>query len=167
MFLATRADPAVQDALIILQLFVVLFLALHDWVPLGTLNNLAAVQAADSPARLVAVTALSTLPFAVGFAGSVATAGRPAPEWLTWWLWISYLAVGYGALRAWWLPYLLFEEPARIERYRARFAGTHAFLPMRHGIRPDTLHVTLHLVLIAILMLLGVQSFTSHGAASS
>ena len=34
------------SALIALQLFVVVFIALHDWVPLGKLNNLAAVQAA-------------------------------------------------------------------------------------------------------------------------
>jgi len=33
------------------QSFVVLFIALHDWVPLGKLNNLAGVRAVDTTTR--------------------------------------------------------------------------------------------------------------------
>ena len=62
-------------------------IALHDWVPLDGLNDLRAVQATDSPGKLMAVTALSTLPFAVGLAGSVAYVHARLPDWLTIWLW--------------------------------------------------------------------------------
>lgn len=142
------------DALILLQLFVVVFVALHDWVRLGTLNNLAAVRQSDPTGKLLAVTAVSTLPFAVGCAASAYYARTGFPGWLMWWLWISYGVATFGMLRTWWIPYLLVEEPARVARYQERFAGTQAFLPIHNGIRPDTLHCILHGVILAILVLL-------------
>ena len=48
--------PATVDALLALQLFHVLFLSLHDWVPLGNLNDLKAVRAANG--RLLANTVI-------------------------------------------------------------------------------------------------------------
>jgi hypothetical protein len=145
------------------QLFVVLFIALHDWIPLGELNNLPAVRAADPTGKLVFVTVLSTLPFAIGFAASAYHASTGFPMWLMWWLWISYMAVIYGVLRAWWVPYLLVKDPARAARYQTRFVHTHAFLPTRNGIRPDTLHVAFHVVVILLLILLGVITFSGQG----
>ena len=156
-------EISLLSALIALQFFVVVFIALHDWVPLGRLNNLAAVQASDSAGKLFIVTVLSTLPFAVGLVASVRCAGTGFPGWLMWWLWISYGAAVYGLLRAWWVPYLLIASPARAERYQARFAGAHAFLPLRNGIRPDTLHCALHIVIVAIVILLGALSVSAHG----
>jgi hypothetical protein len=147
------------ELLIGLQVFVVVFIALHDVVPLGRLNNLVGVRAVDTRGRFLATTVLSTLPFLIGLVASVVYARRGFPGWVMWWLWISYGFAAYGALRAWWIPYLLIEDPARIERYRTRFAGTHAFLPEHNGIRPDTLHVVLHIVLVAILILLMALSF--------
>ena len=39
----------------------------------------------------------------------------------------------------------------RAARYRALFGGTHAFLPGRNGIVPNTLHVALHAATLATL----------------
>jgi hypothetical protein len=148
------------DALVALQLFVVLFIALHDWVPLGPLNDVRAVRSADPTGKLVAVTVLSALPFAVGLVASAIHAGQPAlPRWLLWWLWISYGSATYGLLRAWWIPYLLLPDPVRAARYQQMFSRTHSFLPLRNGLRPDTLHVALHLVIAAILVLLAAISW--------
>jgi hypothetical protein len=141
-------------AFLIFQACVVLFIAAHDWLPLGRLSNRAGVRSADSTVRLLVTTALSVLPFAAGFAGSVAHATRPFPPWLSWLLVISYGMGFYGMLRAWYLPYFFYRDEARVRRYQQRFAGTHAFLPMRNGIRPDTLHVTFHAVLIITVGLL-------------
>jgi hypothetical protein len=149
---------SVDGALIGLQAVVVAFIALHDWVPLGRLNDLAAVRAHETPTRLAIVTALSTLPFAVGLAGSIASLGSRFPDWLTMWLWISYGVGLYGMLRTWWGPYLLFEEPARAAKYAVLHGRTHAFLPMHHGMRPNTLHVVFHGVVAAILVLLAVKA---------
>ena len=149
----TIMQPATVDALLALQLFHVLFLSLHDWVPLGTLNDVTAVRAANG--RLLANTVISVIPYAFGLAGSVVYLGGPYPAWLLGWLWISYTALFLGELRAWWIPYLLLPEPARAARYQAMFGRTHAFLPERNGIRPNTLHVILHVATLTTLVLLG------------
>jgi hypothetical protein len=44
---------AAERALIALQVFQVAFLWVHDWIPLGRLNDVAAVQSQDTRARLV------------------------------------------------------------------------------------------------------------------
>jgi hypothetical protein len=136
------------------QAFIVAFIAVHDWIPLGSLNNLAGVHSADRKGKLVAVTLLSTLPFAVGLAGSVYYASTGFPMWLKWWLWITYGAALYGLLRAWYVPYLLLPDSARAARYQTMFADTHTFLPARNGIAPNTLHVIFHAVTIAAVVLL-------------
>lgn len=148
-----------MTAFLLCQLYIVLFIALHDWLPLGSLNNLAGIRAVDTRMGLIRTTALSTLPFAVGLAGSVYYSSTHFPTWLMYVLWITYGAGFYGILRAWYLPYLIYEDPVRAARYRARFAGTHAFLPERNGIRPDTLHVTFHAVLLVLIVLLFQLTF--------
>lgn len=148
------------EAFIAGQLYVTLFIALHDWLPLGRLNNLQGIRAADSLGRRVLVTAYSTLPFAIGCIASLHFAGSRDPHWLRWLLWCSYGAGLAGILKAWWLPYLVRPDPARAERYRVRFAGNHAFLPARNGIRPDTLHVSFHAVFLVTLALLAVLTFS-------
>jgi hypothetical protein len=141
-------------AFIACQIFIVLFIALHDWIPLGKLNNLAGIRAIDSLGKRLIVTALSTLPYAICLAGSVYYASAIFPAWLDWFLWVSYGIGLYGLLRAWYIPYLLIPDPARAARYRQRFHQTHAFLPTRNGIRPDTLHVGFHAVYLVLVALL-------------
>ena len=148
-------------ALIILQILQVAFLAGHDWLPLGRFNDVRAVQAADSPARLITVTLVSTLPYAFGLAASLFDAETGWPHWLLHYLWISYALLFAGQLRAWWVPYLIAPEPARAARYAAMFGGTHAFMPMRNGIRPNTLHLGLHAATLATLGLL--YALPNHG----
>jgi hypothetical protein len=145
------------------QLFVVLFIALHDWVPLGKLSNPTGIRATDSRGRLFLVTLVSTLPYAIGLVASAHYAATGFPMWLMYLLWISYIAGLYGMLRAWWVPYLLIEDPVRAARYRERFANTHSFLPVRNGIRPDTLHLCFHVVFLAALILLCDLTFSTDG----
>ncbi len=149
-----------QIALVALQAFQVLFLALHDWVPLGRLNDIAAARRENSGGRLLRVTLVSVVPYAIGLAGSIAAHGRHYPGWLVWWLWISYAILFAGELRAWWVPYFFTNEPARAARYDAMFGKTLAFLPRRHGIAPNALHVALQAATLATLVLLGVMSLS-------
>jgi hypothetical protein len=151
-----RMHPDAFNALLALQTFTVLFLALHDWIPLGTLNNVAGVRATDSRSKLFATTLLSAAPYAFGLAASIIYFRKPYPDWLFWWLWASYALLFFGQLRAWWIPYLLRPDPARAARYQQMFGGTHAFLPERHGIRPNTLHILLHVSTVALLIVLAV-----------
>jgi hypothetical protein len=81
--------------------------------------------------------------------------GRVYPAWLFWWLWISYGLLFVGELKAWWIPCLFHPEPERAARYQAMFGTTHAFLPERNSIRPNTLHVILHILTLTTLVVLG------------
>ncbi len=107
-------------------------------------------------AKLFATTLVGTLPYAIGLAGSIFCAGAGFPGWLIWWLRISYALLALGALRAWWVPFLLVPEPARAARYQAMFGATHVFLPERNGIRLNTLHLALHVAVLAIVVLLAI-----------
>jgi hypothetical protein len=146
--------------LIFLQALQVAFLWLHDWVPLGRLNDVAAVRAVDSAMRLIQVTLIQSLPFTIGLGYSCLyyARGNAYPGWLWYWLWISYGLLFAGQLAAWWIPYLIRPEPARAKRYHVMFGNTHAFLPERNGIVPNTLHCLLHAATVATLIVLGAHA---------
>ena len=105
---------------------------------------------------MILVTLIQSLPWTVGLLLSLREFGRPWPHSLTSWLWISYLVLFLGQLRAWWVPYLLKPEPVRAERYRRMFGNTHAFLPERNGMVPNTAHVSLHIATLATLAVLAL-----------
>jgi hypothetical protein len=142
-----------------LQIFFVLFLSLHDWVPLGPLNDVRAAQAADTRRRLILVTVASAVPSIVGLVGSLIYFRRAFPTWLTVWLWVTYVGLLLGQIRAWWIPYLFVPEPVRAARYRSMFEHTHAFLPSRNGIRPNTLHMILGGAILSMLAVLTALAF--------
>jgi hypothetical protein len=147
-------------ALFALQAFHVLFLCLHDWIPLGHLSDIAAVRLQNSVRKLVAGTLISTFPFAFGLVASAIYAwfGRSFPGWLFNWLWISYTVLFLGELRAWWIPYFFTADPERAARYQIMFGQTHAFLPPHNGIRPNTLHVVLHVATLSILIVFALMA---------
>ena len=142
--------------LIALQVFQVIFLWLHDWLPLGRFNDVAAVRRADPLPRLIMVTLIQSVPWTIGLVMSLRDFGQPWPRSLLSWLWVTYGILFLGQLRAWWVPYLLKPEPARAERYRTMFSSTHAFLPPRNGMVPNTAHVSLHIATLATLVMLAL-----------
>jgi hypothetical protein len=147
-----------MNVLIALQAFHVLFLLLHDWVPLGPLNNVKSVHAENPGSKMIVGTLMSTAFFAVGLAATAFYfyARGAFPGWVRWWLWISYAFLFAGELRAWWIPYFLGTTEEKRTRYRAMFGGTHAFLAERNGVQPNTLHVILHVVTVATLVVLAI-----------
>lgn len=147
----------IQALLLVLQALLVLFLWTHDWIPLGRLNDVAAVRAQDSTARLVTITVVQSLPFTVLLLLSVVYVGQPRPHGLTLALWIAYSVLMLGELRGWWWPYLVRQDTVRAARYRAMFGGTHTFLPMRNGLVPNTAHVLLHACTALTLVLLALE----------
>lgn len=146
-----------KTTLIVLQVLQVAFLWVHDWLPLGSLNDVRAVRAADSFGRLVLVTLIQSLPFTVILLLCIVYAGRAYPQGLVTALWVAYIALFVGQLRAWWVPYLLRPEPARATRYGAMFGNTHSFLPVRNGLVPNTAHIFLHVCTLATLVVLFVM----------
>ena len=145
---------SLASTLIALQAFQVAFLWIHDWVPLGRLNDVAAVRRQDTLQRLVIVTLAQSVPWTIGLIFSVKYFGHPYPDWLVTWLWVSYALLFLGQLRAWWAPYLVKAEPVRALRYQQMFGNTHSFLPSRNGVVPNTAHILLHLATAATLVVL-------------
>ncbi len=85
-----RSAMASIVAFLGLQAAVVLFLLLHDWVNLGSLNNLAAIHGEDQLLRRVFVTLLPSVPVAIGLFYSARYFGQSYPHWLEILLWITY-----------------------------------------------------------------------------
>lgn len=148
-------DRSYIAALLALETFQVAFLLLHDWVPLGSLNDVEAVGRLDSLSKRVQVTLYSALPYLFGLAFSCIYASAPRyPGWVRSWLWWSYGLLFAGQLWAWWIPYLVRPDRERAARYQGLFGKTHSFLPARNGIVPNTLHLILHVSTVATLLLL-------------
>ena len=145
-------------ALLGLQLFHVVFLLLHDWVPLPPLNDVHAVRAEHRGWKMPVATLISTLPFAVPLWASLRHVNGPYPHWLWVWLWIAYVWLFVGELHAWWLPYSGRTTAEQVEQYRAMYGRTHAFLPERHGIVPNTMHVMLHTLTLSTLVVLAAMT---------
>lgn len=148
------ASVRVEIIVIVLQALQVLFLWLHDWVPLGRLNDVKAVRSQDTTGRLVTVTLIQSVPFTVGLIFSALYFGRTYPHWLYMWLLISYAVMFVGQMRAWWVPYLFRPDPKRAARYQIMFGKTHRFLPTRNGLVPNTAHIMLHVATAATLIIL-------------
>jgi hypothetical protein len=94
-------NPEIEMVLLALQVFQVCFLWVHDWIPLGRLNDVAAVRSQDTKRRLVTVTLIQSVPWTIGLCFSLLHFRRPYPEWLHDWLVISYGMLFIGQIRAW------------------------------------------------------------------
>jgi hypothetical protein len=103
-----QANREIEMVLLALQLFQVLFLWVHDWIPLGRLNDVAAVRGQDTTRRLVTVTLIQSVPWTIGLCFSLLDLRRPYPEWLYGWLVISYGLLFIGQIRA--CGYLIFSD---------------------------------------------------------
>ncbi len=141
--------------LIALQCFVVAFVALHNWIPLGPLNDLNAVRAEFPGSKLFFTTLSNFIPAAFGLICSIYFR-QHFPEWLTWYLWIFYLLACCGSAYAWWLPYFFGVGKKHLAREQELYSKTHSFLPERHGVRPNTLHLIFDVLTLAILATLAV-----------
>jgi hypothetical protein len=151
------ASAAFDGVFLAAQGYVVLFLLLHDWVPLGRLSNFTAKRNADPFGNRVLVTLLPLVPAGLGLFWCARSFRQPYPHGLSIFLWITYGSFLVGLLRAWWVPYLLVPDPVRAARYREIFAGTHRFLPERNGMAPDTLHTTFHAATLLVVVMLALR----------
>jgi hypothetical protein len=143
--------------LLALQIFHVAFLALHDWIPLGRLNDVRAVRKENPVAKLLIGTVISTFPFVVPLVEGLLHAHGPWPGWVWIWLWVAYGFLFIGEIQAWWWPYFFGTGETTVQRYRVMFGATHAFLPEHRGIRINTLHFVLHVLTLATLVVVAVE----------
>ena len=62
------ANREIEMVLLALQAFQVLFLWVHDWIPLGRLNDIAALRGQDTRRRLVTATLIQSVRGPSGYA---------------------------------------------------------------------------------------------------
>src|ERR1700724_4906663 len=84
------ANREIETILLALQVFQVFFLWVHDWIPLGHLNDVATVRSQDTRRRLVTVTLIQSVAWTIWLCFSLLYFRRPYPDWLYDWLVISY-----------------------------------------------------------------------------
>ena len=122
--------PANQNVKIIflaLQVLQVLFLWLHDWIPLGPTERR---RRRTQPRH-------NATPCRCNFYPKCAVLHRPivqrvapwatAPPLASMWLCISYSFIFVRQIRVWWISYLLHAEPERTARYQVMFGKPRVF----------------------------------------
>ena len=145
----------IQQALFALQTFQVLILVLHDFVPLGPLNDIRAAEAAHSRKMLLTGMLISSALPVLGWCASTNFLAEPYPSWLVWYLLGAYGFLFTGEIEAWWATYFFgYKAAERSIEYGTMYGRTWSFLPKRHGIVPNALHVMLHAATAATLVLL-------------
>ena len=127
---------------------ILLFMLSHDWIPLGSLNDIQGVCAENTMSGLIQLTIINTISVLVVVVLTLLFIGKRYPIWARIWLIIHLGSILYGAISAWWIPYLFGAEPELIERYNVMFGNTHSFLQVMNGVVPNTIHVLFHVTLL-------------------
>ena len=137
-----------------LQIFPLLFVLLHDWLPLGHWNDVAAFHKSTTLPEKILSLLIPSAPVAFGLTFTLLHTATPHRVSFRLILAAVYGSLFLGELEAWWIPYAFGASAERVARYRALFSATHSFLPARHGITPNSLHVALHASTLATLILI-------------
>ena len=127
---------------------IVLFMLIHDWVPLGPLNDVEGVKLENSTSGLVRTTIINTLSILIVVIIAMIFIGKRYPIWARIWLVIHLGSITAGAIMAWWIPYFFGADQETSKRYEVMFGNTHSFLPEINNITPNTIHVLFHLILL-------------------
>lgn len=129
--------------------FILLFMIVQDWVPLGIFNDIEAITALQSAKELMVVTLINVAQIILLLGIIITFVGRRYPIWVKLWLVIHPSCIFVGVMISWWIPYLLgVGAEEKVDRYQQMFGNTHSFLPIMHGIVPNTLHTIFHLTLL-------------------
>jgi hypothetical protein len=136
----------------------VLFLSLHDWVPLGRLTDLAALRSQRSlRARIIASILMGAI---AGLALYLNWVESPTPSnGVLLFTLILYSFFLLGAIRAWWLPYLfgIGASEKLVAEYQVMFGNTYTWLPKRHGITVNAIHIVWHFTAVITVVLAALR----------
>ncbi|GGA74935.1 hypothetical protein [Ornithinibacillus halotolerans] len=134
--------------------FILLFMIVQDWVPLGTLNDITAIQQEKTKSELINVTLIGVIQITLLISIILLFIGKKYPLFIKLWLIIHPSCIFIGILMSWYIPYLTGIGAAeKVESYTAMFGNTHAFLPVMNGIVPNTLHVLFHIILLLCIII--------------
>lgn len=142
---------------IFLQVYMVFFLLLHDWVKLGPFTDPVGVGDENSIGEAIFQTIVNTLPILIGLVLTLIYKGKRFPLAAKIYICLLYPIYLFGEFQAWWLPYFFGKALWRdfnemVARYEVMFGNTHAFLPPLNGIVVNTAHVILHLCTLFVFL---------------
>ena len=133
-------------------------LAIHDWLPLGRLNDVTALRKQQSLFATLCATVinLGACTWALWLTLPVGKLGVSLPLDVV----LIYLFMTVGTLLAWWKPYF-FGSSAEMKQKMQPYVNTHHVLPARgDNIRPNTLHLIVHIFIWVAFMLSLIFTFT-------
>lgn len=141
--------------------FILLFMLVQDWVPLGSLNDIDAIAQENTASQLLFITLIGVVQIVILLVLIFIFIGKRYPIWAKLWLIIHPSCIFTGVLFSWWIPYFFgIGAEEKVERYQIMFGDTHSFLPVMHGIVPNTLHFIFHVTLLLCILLTIYISFT-------
>lgn len=144
--------------------FILLFMFMQDWVPLGSLNDVQAIAEERPFNELIIVTMINVVQILLLIGFVIIFMGKRYPVWIKLWLIIHQVCIFAGALLDWWIPYFFgYGSDQRVKRYHQMFGDTHSFLPEMNGIVPNTFHTIFHIVLLFCIILTIYIALTDSG----
>ncbi|WP_042141994.1 hypothetical protein [Paucisalibacillus sp. EB02] len=156
-----------EKVLILGYCFILLFMIVQDWVPLGSLNDIHAIKQEKTTNELIIVTLVGVLQVAFLIFLMLLFIGKRYPLFVKLWLVIHPSCIFAGVLMSWWIPYFTgIGATERIASYTAMFGNTHTFLPVMNGIVPNTFHILFHVTLF-VCILVSVYIFVTESKRTS
>ncbi len=143
-----------EKILLVLLTAILVFMIVHDWIPLGSLNELEGIRAENTIGELLFTTLFNTISIGIVLFLAYWFRGRIYPLWVKAWLIIHPCFIFAGALKAWWIPYFTGADDAALKRYETMFADTHHFLPEINGFSVNTIHAVFHATLLTCIFLI-------------
>lgn len=116
-----------------------------DWISVPPFNDVQALRQSESKVSLVFSTIFNSLCVAIPLYLSIQNIWHSSSESL-FTIVCFYGGLSLGVLLSWWVPYI-FGSPAAHKKQFEKFKNTHYFLPPRaDNVRPNSLHVILHVL---------------------
>lgn len=146
---------------VILQIVLLLFMILHDWISIPPFNDVEALKSSDSNFYRVLGSVINGMTVFVPLIITLKYYYQPyipLSSLIT--IIAFYLLLTVGTVLSWWVPYL-FGSSEKHKQHFTKFKNTYQFLPARgDNVVPNALHVVLHLqvwscLAIALYFLIG------------
>lgn len=141
-------------AFLVLQIFILVFIVAHDWVPLGALNDVQTLKSGPRVRGMKIRTAANSLLVGLAIVLTLLWWSGPYPLAARIVLAAVYALLLAAEIVAWWIPFFFGASPRRTKAIQSMFAQTHSILPRRSDrIVPNTAHILLHAMLLAAFVL--------------
>ncbi|MBI5274723.1 MAG: hypothetical protein HY860_06710 [Chlamydiales bacterium] len=137
---------------IALQCVLLFFMLFHDWIPASPLNNISDLKKVDSNVYRLFGSTINGLTVLIPLIITGIYYHRSSiPLFAMTTVTTFYLIITIGTILSWWVPYFFGSSQKHKQAFN-KFKNTHQFLPLRGDhVRPNTLHIILHLQVWACL----------------